>query len=145
MRRIITVSAGAAVVAAMLVAGATLAAKPSTGCPSTASEDNRDRVYFIVDVDEWWVNTVDGFEAEGIPVYVGGGYSGEFTAQFDAFAADLGFGDGAGLEFFVKVTQWAEIDKNDNGLVCMKDRPITRGNPAYFFNGVDDQASTKHG
>jgi hypothetical protein len=75
----------------------------------------------------------------------GGGYSGEFTEEINAWAADFGLVDGAGLEVFVKVSQWAAIDKNENGLVCMKRRPITPGNPAYYFNGVDDQASTKNG
>jgi hypothetical protein len=32
------------------------------------------------------------------------------------------------------------IDKNEDLLVCMKPRPITPGNPAYFFNGVDNTA-----
>jgi len=27
----------------------------------------------------------------------------------------------------------------------LKDRPHTPGNPAFFFNGVDDQSSTKRG
>jgi hypothetical protein len=27
----------------------------------------------------------------------------------------------------------------------MKRRPITQGNPAYFFNGVDDEASSPLG
>ncbi len=61
------------------------------------------------------------------------------------FAAAFGFGDGAGLETFVRVDQWAGIDHNDNGFVCMKRRPITPGNPAYFFNGVDDEPSSPSG
>src|SRR5918996_949203 len=72
--------------------------------------------------------------AAGIDVYEADGVT--FTAQFNQFAADAGFGDGAGLEEFVRVEQWAGIDHNDNDLVCMKRRPITPGNPAYFFNGV---------
>lgn len=88
-----------------------------------------------VDVDEWWERTVAGFAEEGITVYDG---SGSYTAQFDAFAAGVGFGDGAGLEFFVRVTQWAAMDKNDNAFVCIKDWPNTNGTPGYFFGGVDD-------
>ena len=111
-----------------------LAAKPAQACGAAASG------YFIVDVDEWWDITVAGFEAEGIDVYEDDGVT--FTQEFNDFAAAFGLGDGAGLEFFVKVEQWAGIDHNDNGLVCMKTRPHTPGNPAYFFNGVDDQASS---
>jgi hypothetical protein len=90
-----------------------------------------------------WDITVAGFEAEGIDVYEADGTT--FTAEFDQFAADFGFGDGAGLEEFVRVEQWAGIDHNDNGLVCMKRRPITTGNPAFYFTGADDQASTPRG
>jgi hypothetical protein len=43
------------------------------------------------------------------------------------------------------VAQWQAIDHNGNDLVCMKRRPITPGNPAYFFNGVDDQSSSPVG
>jgi hypothetical protein len=111
-----------------------LAAKPSNTCGAEASG------YFVVDRDEWWDITVDGFEAEGISVYEDDGVT--FTDEFNDFAAAVGFGDGAGLEGFVRVEQWAGIDHNDNGLVCMKRRPITPGNPAYFFNGVDDEASS---
>ena len=64
-----------------------------------------------------------------------------FTAQFDAFAADLGFGSGQELYEFVWWDQWAEMDKNEDLLVCMKDRPVTPGNPAYYFNGVDNTAN----
>ena len=47
-----------------------------------------------------------------------------------------------GISMEQATKQWAEIDHNVNGLVCMKTRPHTPGNPAYFFNGVDDQASS---
>ena len=123
-----------AAVAAGPVAGA---GKPVQTCGNAASG------YFVVNVDEWWDITVDGFEAAGLTVYETDGVT--FTAEFDAFAASAGFGDGAGLEHFVRIEQWAGIDHNGNGLVCMKTRPITPGNPAYFFNGVDDQASSPGG
>lgn len=151
MRRKIAISAVLAVLVSSLAAGTTFAGKPSHGCPSTQSAEKGSRTWFIVNVDGWWVRTVDGFDAEfayqqlGFTVYEGGGHSGPFTDQFDQFAADIGFGDGAGLEYFVKVTQWAVIDLNDNGWVCMKERPHTPGNPYYYFNGVDDQASTPYG
>ena len=124
-----------ACVLTLTLASGTLAAKPANTCGAAASG------YFVVDVDEWWDITVAGFETEGIDVYEADGVT--FTQEFNDFAAAFGFGDGAGLEFFVKVEQWAAIDHNDNGLVCMKTRPHTPGNPAYFFNGVDDQASSK--
>lgn len=130
-----------ALVAVMLLTAAAvptvMAAKPANTCGAAASG------YFVVDRDEWWDITVDGFEAEGISVYEADGVT--FTDEFNDFAAAFGFGHGAGLEEFVRVEQWAGIDHNDNGLVCMKRRPITPGNPAYFFNGVDDQASSPVG
>ncbi len=126
-----------ALVLTFLVGSVALGAKPANTCGAAASG------YFLVDIEEWWEITVDGFEAEGIPVYEADGVT--YTAAFDEFAAAVGFGDGAGLESFVRVEQWDAINHNGNDLVCMKRRPITPGNPAYFFNGVDDQASTKHG
>lgn len=133
MRRVSLAFAIAVMLASAAVPVAA-AGKPTQTCGAAASG------YFIVDRDQWWDITVAGFEAEGIPVYESDGVT--YTAAFDEFAAGAGFGDGAGLEAFVRVEQWAGIDHNDNGLVCMKRRPVTRGNPAYFFNGVDDQASS---
>ena len=132
MRRI-SLGLAMALLLATAVGPVAAAGKPAQTCGAAASG------YFVVDVDEWWDITVAGFEAEGIPVYESGT---TYTDAFDEFAAAAGFGDGAGLEAFVRVEQWDAIDKNDNGLVCMKRRPITPGNPAYFFNGVDDQASS---
>jgi hypothetical protein len=57
----------------------------------------------------------------------------------------FGLVDGEGLEFYVRFTQWATFDHNDNGFVCMMVRPITPGLPSYTFNGVDDQSSTSRG
>jgi hypothetical protein len=133
MRRLLPAILAATLVS-VLASSVALAAKPSNTCAAEASG------YFIVDRDEWWDITVDGFEAEGIDVYVAG--TTTFTDEFNQFAADVGFGSGAGLEEFVRVEQWAAIDHNENDLVCMKRRPITPGNPAYFFNGVDDQSSS---
>jgi hypothetical protein len=136
MRRLFPALA-AALLLSIGVSATALAVKPSTGCGAAPSG------YFLVDRDEWWAITVDGFVAAGIDVYEADGVT--FTAEFNQFAADVGFGDGAGLEEFVRVEQWAGIDHNDNDLVCMKRRPITPGNPAYFFNGVDDQSASKEG
>ncbi len=120
------------VAALALVPGVALAARPVAGCPADTSG------YFLVGQQTWWDRTVAGFEAEGIPVYVGGDPNLGFTAAFDAFAADAGYGNGQGLYDYVWVTQWQGIDKNGDLMVCMKDRPHTPGNPAYFFNGVDN-------
>ena len=136
MQRLLRATLASILLVALAVPVA-LAGKPSNTCGAEASG------YFLVDRDIWWDITVEGFEAEGIDVYEADGET--FTAEFDQFAADVGFGDGAGLEEFVRVEQWAGIDHNDNGLVCMKRRPITPGNPAFFFNGVDDEASSPHG
>src|SRR6185312_5844462 len=123
------------VAALAVVPGTVLAARPVAGCPSDTSG------YALVDQQTWWDRTVAGFEAEGIHVYVGGDPDGEFTAAFDAFAAEVGFGSAQGLYDFVWVEQWLHIDKNDDLMVCMKDRPHTPGDPAFFFNGVDNTAS----
>ena len=136
MRRLLRATLATSLLLVLTVPVA-MAAKPANTCGAETS------CYFLVDVDIWWDITVDGFEAEGIDVYEADGTT--YTAEFDQFAADAGFGDGAGLETFVRVDQWAIIDLNENDLVCMKRRPITPGNPAFFFNGVDDQSSSPHG
>jgi hypothetical protein len=114
-----------------LVPGVALAARPVASCPIATSG------YEMVGQQTWWDRTVAGFEAEGIQVYAGDA----FTAAFEEFAAAAGFGSAQGLYDFVWITQWAGIDKNGDFLVCMKDRPQTPGNPAYFFNGVDNTAN----
>ena len=133
MRRVVVLFTLATLLA-LLTPGIAAGAKPSTGCAAEASG------FFRTDRDAWWARTVAGFEAEGIEVYEADGVT--FTEEFDELAAAFGFGDGAGLEFFVRVTQWAGMDHNDNGFVCMKERPVTPGNPACFFTGADDPAST---
>jgi hypothetical protein len=120
---------GLVAVICLLVPPAAALAGSGGACPPAASGWER------VDVDEWWDRTVAGFAEEGITVYDAGG---AYTTQFDEFAASVGFGDGAGLETFVRVEQWAAIDKNDNAFVCIKDWPNTNGTPGYFFGGVDD-------
>jgi hypothetical protein len=125
-----------ALAAFLLTATPTLGAKPVGSCPAEASG------YTLVDRDAWWDRTVLGFENEGIAVYDN---SGNFTEEFDELAAELGFGDGAGLEFFVRVTQWDAFDLNTDGFVCMKDRPNTPGNPDYFLGGVDNTSSARKG
>jgi len=131
-------TAGAAVVLLGLLApSAALATKPALLCPAGTSG------YYLVDKDEWWANTVAGFEAEGIQVYQSDGTT--FTKVFDDFSAAAGFGSAQGLYDFIWYEQWDGMDKNANGYVCMKNRPHTPGNPAFFFNGVDDQSSSKHG
>ena len=115
-----------------MVPGVALAARPVADCPTNSSG------YTLVGQQTWWDRTVAGFEAEGIHVYVGGVPANGFTAEFDSFAAEAGFGSGQGLYDFVWVTQWVAIDKNGDLMVCMKDRPHTPGNPAFFFNGVDN-------
>jgi hypothetical protein len=122
------------VAAVALVPGSALAARPVSNCPADSSG------YFLVGQQTWWDLTVAGFEAEGVHVYVGGIPANGFTAAFDAFSADAGFGNGQGLYDYVWITQWIGIDKNGDLKVCMKDRPHTPGNPAYFFNGVDNTA-----
>ena len=124
-----------ALAAFLLAATPTFGAKPVGSCPAEPSG------YVQVDRDAWWDRTVLGFENEGIPVYD----NGDFTEEFDEFAAELGFGDGAGLEFFVRVTQWDAFDLNRDGFVCMKDRPNTPGNPDYFLGGVDNTSSARKG
>ncbi len=138
MRRLLR-SLLAATILLALTATTVIGAKPSTGCASASSG------FFLVDRDGWWAETVDGFEAEGIPVYEADGVT--FTAEFDAWAAGFGLADGAALEAYVRGPQWDAFDHNQNGFTCMKRRPTTPGvgNPAYIFNGVDDQSASKSG
>jgi hypothetical protein len=133
MRRMATLFGLVAALA--LVPGVALAARPVASCPADTSG------YVPVDQQVWWDRTVAGFEAEGIHVYIGGNPANGFTAEFDAFAAEAGFGSAQGLYNFVWIEQWAGIDKNGDRIVCMKDRPHTPGNPAYFFNGVDNTSN----
>ena len=119
-------------VAALSIAAPAAAAPPVGACPAHSSG------YFIVDQQEWWDITVEGFEAEGISVYVDGDPANGFTAEFDVFAAAAGFGSAQGLYDFVWITQWQKLDKNGDLQLCMKRRPVTVGNPAYFFNGIDN-------
>jgi hypothetical protein len=133
MRRFIGVLMATAALVAITAVPA-LAARPDAECPAAASG------YLIVGQQEWWDRTVDGFISEGIEVYVGGDPANGFTEEFDAFATAAGFDGAQGLYDFVWVDQWMAIDKNDDLMVCMKSRPITPGNPAYFFNGVDNTA-----
>ncbi len=126
-------------VASLLAPTVALAKGPVANCPSSQSG------YYEADKVLWWMNTVAGFEDENIPVYdedwnQTDGWDTGFTGDFNDFAVLAGFGSAKGLYEFVWVTQWDAIDKNGDGVVCMKNRPHTPGNPAYFFNGVDNTA-----
>jgi hypothetical protein len=122
-------------VLALLLMPVGAAARQQAGCP------NDDSGYMLVDLQTWWDITVDGFEAAGIPVYVGGDPANGFTEEFDAFGAAFGLGDGQGVYDFIWGPQWDKIDKGGDGWACMKPRPVTPGNPAYFFNGVDNTSN----
>ena len=135
--RPLVISLLAAVAMLTVMTTVAVAAKPSGGCPAAASG------YFLVDRDLWWEHTVAGFEAEGIDVYEDDGVT--FTAEFDQFAADFGLIDGAGLEDFVRNAQWEAFDHDADGWTCMKPRHASsgNGNPAYFFNGIDDRSAAQ--
>jgi hypothetical protein len=131
-----------ALLLSLLAPGIARAGAPIGECP------NGTAAYFpgwgTTDKQLWWDRTVAGFEIEGIDVYedgVTGNPGSGFTADFDLFADLAGFDGAAGLYDFVWVTQWDHIDKNGDGVICMHDRPHTRGNPAYFFNGIDNTAA----
>ena len=128
MKRLVVSAAAVLMLSALLAAP--VAARPPHACPADASQLQR------VDVDEWWDRSVVGWAEAGITVYDGSDYS----AEFDAWAQSVGFADGAAVEGFVRNAQWAEIDKNGNGYVCMRDQPNTPGTPGFIFVGVDDNA-----
>lgn len=136
MRRLLLSGLSAGLFLLVTASGA-LAVKPNGGCPAEPSG------YFLVDRDLWWEHTVAGFEAEGIEVYEDDGVT--FTAEFDQFAADFGLVDGAGLEDFVRNAQWEAFDHDGDGWTCMKARHPSsgKGNPAYFFNGIDDRSASR--
>jgi hypothetical protein len=121
----------------VLVPATAVAKGPEANCPNASSG------YFVADKELWWRNTVDGFVAEGIDVYTNPNttdWDAGFTQEFEDFSVDAGFGSAYGLYYFVWYTQWDAIDKNGDQIVCMKNRPHTPGNPAFFFNGVDNTA-----
>ena len=134
MRRLLLLLFIAALAGSVLGSSPASGAKPIRSCPAEPS------AYVLVDRDAWWDRTVLGFENEGISVYDD---NGDFTEEFDQVAVELGFVDGADLEFFVRVTGWDSFDLNHDGFVCMKDRPDTPGNPDYLLGGVDNTSSAK--
>jgi hypothetical protein len=143
MRRIVVLAL--VVVAVMMTPGAALAVKPVAGCPNPDPDFHPG--WWAVNRQVWWERTVEGSIVEGIPVYEDGPYfngdalpTGTFTEAYEEFAVAYGFASADDLLYFVWVTQWDGIDKNGDGTICMKDRPHTPGNPAYFFNGVDNTA-----
>lgn len=111
-----------------------IAASPNDSCPPPQAG------FELVNLQAWWDNTVDGFETEGIQVYVGGDPGNGFTEEFDQFAMAAGFADGQALYDLIWGAQWTAINKNGDSYVCMKPYPRTPGNPAYMFTGVDNSA-----
>ena len=89
-------------------------------CPATGECAERFIRLHAGRLPTWWDITVDGFEAAGIPVYVGGDPANGFTEEFDAFGAAAGLGDGQGVYDFVWGPQWAIIDKGGDGWACMQ-------------------------
>ncbi len=132
MRRLASVVIAAA--AAGLVPATVLATPPVGTCPAPASR------YELVDRGGWWANTVTGFAEAGIAVYSSPGI---YSAEFEQFAVDFGFESAAALEAYVLGEQFEQLDKNGNGLVCMKDLPNTPGSPGYLFQPTDDNASAQ--
>ena len=132
MRRITSLALGVSLVLGTAVPA--LGAGPNDSCPASPAG------FETVDPDGWWENSLEGFEAEGIAVYVGGDPANGFTAEFDEFATALGFADGQALYEFIVGPQWDTLDQNGDGYVCMKPYPHTPGNPAYLFNGIDNSA-----
>jgi hypothetical protein len=122
--------AGAIVLA--LASAAPVLAKPANACPDEASGHDR------VTIDEWWDRSVAGWAEEGIAVYDA---TGDYTAEFDAWAQAFGLADGAAVEAFVRGPQWLTIDRNGNGFGCMKDLKNTNGTPGWIFVGIDDNAA----
>ena len=53
---------------------------------------------------------------------------------------NFGFPDAAALKIWVLGDQWAPHDKNNDGLLCMKDLPNTTGIPGYSFGVADNTA-----
>ena len=134
MRRFALLAALACGAAALLVPGGALGAKPAGSCPAAASG------FVQVDSAGWWERSVAGFAAAGIPVY---DQHGNYTAAFEAFARSVGFDDAAAFERFIRGEQFAGMDRNADGYVCMKAGPHTAppGFAAYLFTGIDNNAA----
>jgi hypothetical protein len=130
-----------AIVAATLltvsVTTVALADKPANTCGAAPSG------FFLADRERWWSETVAGFIVAGITVYEGDGVT--FTDEFEELALAMGFADAAAMKDWILGEQWAALDHNQNGWLCMRLLPITPGNPGYFFAAADDQASSPWG
>jgi len=133
-RRIVQPGFIAAALAVLLTTGGTRvaeAAPPHTTCPNASSG------WMLVDVDQWWDNSVLGFEAEGVSVYEADGVT--FTEDFDGFVVEaFGSADGASLEEYIRGPQYDAYDKNQDGLLCMQAIPGV-GAVSYLFNGSDNR------
>lgn len=132
MNRLVALALGAILLLGTAVPA--LAGSPNDSCPAAQAG------FELVDLQGWWDNTVDGFETEGIQVYVDGDPLNGFTEEFDDFAISAGFADGQALYDLIWGAQWDTINKNGDSYVCMKAYPRTPGNPAYLFAGVDNSA-----
>jgi len=133
MRRFVSLALGAGLLLGPVAP--VFAVRPDASCPDESSG------FVTVDQQGWWDNTVAGFVAEGIPVYIGGDPANGFTEEFEDFAMAFGFADAQAFYDYIWGPQWQRIDRNDDLLVCMKPYPLTPGNPAYLFNGIDNTAN----
>ena len=127
------------VLSALLILGCLVAAAPAASaattdaCRSLSSDFRPVRINltwqpgqaFPGTNDEWWAQTVAGFQAEGLVTLE------EAAALFETTPAGL---------YELIVTGIRGRDKNGNGIVCSKSRKEQQnGSPAYVFNAVDDQ------
>lgn len=128
MRRINVV-----VTLAVLTSALSMAPASAAGCPSKAS---RFASYPING------SIGDPAPAPGVePLWdliIAGGAQEGFTVE--ELAASIGL-DVDGLYSFV-LAAWSGLDKNGDRTVCLKPFPEQgRGMPAYFFNGIDNNAA----
>lgn len=110
------------VVLTATLSSAALAAKPANTCPAASSG------WVQVDGEGWWERTVEGILEEGLTV--------------EDEAERFGFGDDVDAFKEWVIAGAFSLDKNGNGLICMKDLPNTPGLPAFVINAIDDNAST---
>lgn len=124
----------AATAALVLTAGLTVlaspaeAVKPVGGCPGVQWSATTLPANGSDTSSRLWVLTLAGLEQE----------FGSVDAGLEAFGvADLD-------ELAALITAGAlRVDKNGDGVLCMKDQPDTPGFPAYFFNGTDNTSHSR--
>jgi hypothetical protein len=110
--------------ALLLTPGAALGVSDGGSCPNATSGFAR------VTLEEWWLNTVEF------------GFGGDVDLAVETIAELVGIEPTVQAAHDFVIAGVTSLDVNDNGFVCQKRLPATKGHPSYVFNGVDDARSS---